>query len=57
MQTQELVHAAAVIASGMVQQAATLGQMDTATMATIARTSVELAKLIEEQARKAYSSH
>jgi len=57
MTSQELTHAAATIASGMVGSTASRGQIEEATMKTIARTAVELAKLIEEQARKAYSSH
>jgi len=56
MQTNELIQAAASIASGMVHSA-TRGQIEPADMQTIARTSVELAKLIEDAARKAYSPH
>jgi hypothetical protein len=57
MTTSELIHAAAVIASGMVGSAAPRGHIEHADMQTIARTAVELAKLIEDAARKAYSPH
>ena len=52
MNTQELVQAAAVIASGMVESSASRGQIESTTMNTIARTSVELALKIEEAARR-----
>jgi len=57
MTSQELTHAAATIASGMVAQVATRGQIEESTMKTIARTAVELARQIEDAARRAYSSH
>jgi hypothetical protein len=57
MTTQELIHAAATIASGMVGPAATRGQIEPPDMQTIVRTSIELARLIEDAARRAYSSH
>jgi hypothetical protein len=57
MNTSELIHAAAVIASGIVAPAASRGQIEPADMQTIARTAVELARLIEDAARKAYSAH
>jgi len=57
MTSQELTHAAATIASGMVAQVATRGQIEESTMKTIARTAVELARQIEDAARKAYSAH
>jgi hypothetical protein len=57
MTSQELTHAAATIASGMVAQVATRGQIEESTMKTIARTAVELVRQIEDAARKAYSAH
>jgi hypothetical protein len=52
MNTQEMIQAAATIASGMVGAAASRGQIESTTMNTIARTAVELALKIEEAARR-----
>jgi hypothetical protein len=57
MTTQELIHAASAIASGMVAAQEAKGQLDAGTMNRIAQTSVELARKIEDAARKAYSGH
>ena len=52
MNTQEIIQAAATIASGMVESPSSRGQIEGPTMNTIARTSVELALKIEEAARR-----
>ena len=54
VETAELIQAAAVIAGAMAGQetSSRRGQMEAADMRTIARTAVELARLIAQEARK-----
>jgi hypothetical protein len=52
MITQELIEAAAVIASGLTGEAYSRGQLAPGNMEAIAQTAVRLAKLIEAEARK-----
>jgi len=54
MQTDELVQAAATIASGMVAAQEAKGTLDQGTMNRIAQTAVEMARKIEDEVRKAY---
>jgi len=54
METSELVQAAATIASGMVASQEARRQLDQESMNRIAEISVEMARRIEDEVRKAY---